>query len=211
MAKTPKRNTFSVSKLAKAVVLAAVGASAAAIFAFYKEDVAVRVANWVVKGELAGDWVLYSFEYERGNANPRLIPLETTAELKHFGFRVIGDLRSVKKSWNLAGYYNQTHLALAVVSAGGTSGLATITVRALAQGNLALAGTVTGVDCKGLNATPVLLSCPMLLVRKEHGELKDTYRYFLNSESCKEFSFELPDVSSKNSKAPLCEPSPKSS
>jgi hypothetical protein len=182
------------------------GAVATAGFAFFKEDVTVHVASLVVKGALDGEWVVESLEYD-DNPNPKLIRSTEPMILRQLSFRVIGESGTSQKSWTVGGYYNQPFLALANVSASGTSGLGSYTGRAAPEGNLAFLGVQISVNCKGTNTVPVLLKCPALLVRKEQQQLIPRYQSQLDSNKCEEIA----SLESTPARAcPLPKPGPQS-
>jgi hypothetical protein len=172
-------------KLFLGLGLAVLGSLATALYAFFKEDVAVRVASLVVKGPLDGEWVMESLEYD-DTPNPKLTRSSEPMRLRQLWFRVIGESGTSRKGWTVSGYHNQPFLALANVSASDTSGLGSFTGRAAPQGNLAFLGVEISVNCKGASIVPVLLECPALLVRREEQQLLSKYQSLLDPKKCEE-------------------------
>jgi hypothetical protein len=176
-----------VRRILASLVIAILAAIATAVFAFYKEDVAVRVASLFVSGPVNGEWLLASW----ATADPPATGYERTCEqvsLKQFQFRVIGDSRGTTRSWTLSGYYNAPHLSLSSVSSIGTTGLGGFTGRRVAEGAFAFVGEQTAVNCKGDNIQPVLLRCPAILVRADHQELIRKYGANLRDADCREIA-----------------------
>jgi hypothetical protein len=173
-------------KLLAALVVAIVGAVATAAFAFFKEDVAVRAASLVMQGALDGEWFAESLSYDSDPTNSKLTRYRNAMTLQQLAFRIIGQSKADDRSWNVSGYYNPPFLALANVSASGTSGLGSYTGRAVAEGPLAFLGVQIVVECKGTSPVPVLLKCPALLVRKEQRQLVSKYQSHLDPSSCEE-------------------------
>jgi hypothetical protein len=176
-----------MGKLAIALVMAILSAVGTAVFAFFEEDVATHAATLVVKGALDGDWTVESWEYDDA-ANPTLRRISEPMTLRQLAFRVIGHSGTTDKRWTVSGYYNQPFLALANVSASGTSGLGSYTGRASPEGNLAFLGMNIAVNCKGTSTVPVLLKCPALLVRKDQRQLISKYGPLLDSKNCEEIA-----------------------
>ena len=181
-------NGLGIWKIPVALGIAVLSAVATAVFAFFKEDVAVHVASIAVKGALDGEWSIESFAYDDAT-DPKLTRSSESLTLRQLSFRVIGESRTTDKTWTVSGYYNQPFLALSNVSASGTSGLGSYTGRAAPQGNLAFLGVQIAVNCKGTSTVPVLLKCPALLVRKEEKQLISTYQSQLDPNKCEEITF----------------------
>jgi hypothetical protein len=171
-----------------ALVLGIAGAAGTALFGFFREDVAVRVASLIVSGPLDGQWIEEALEYDDDPAGPKPVRRSGAMTLQQLSFRVIGESRTTHRRWTISGYYNQPFLSLTNVSASGTSGLGSFTGRAAAEGNLAFLGVRIAVNCKGGRTTPVLLKCPALLVRKGHGELVLKYEKLLDASKCEEIA-----------------------
>jgi hypothetical protein len=174
-------------KLVIALAIALLSTIATAVFAFFKEDVAVHAASLVVKGALDGEWIVESLEYD-DTPSSKLIRSSEPMILRQLLFRVIGESGTPRKGWTVSGYYNQPFLALTNVSASGTSGLGSYTGRAAPEGNLAFLGVQISVNCKGTSTVPVLLKCPALLVRREEQKLIVKYQSQLDPNKCEEIA-----------------------
>lgn len=176
-----------VRRVLAKIAVAIVAAIATAAFAFYKEDVAVRVASLVVSGPVTGEWLMASW----ATADPPATGYERSCEsvaLRQFQFRVIGDSHGVARRWTFSGYYNPPYLALSNVSASGTSGLGGFTGRRAAEGEFAFIGEHTAVNCKGNDIQPVLVRCPAILVRADHQELIVKYGATMRGGDCQEIA-----------------------
>jgi hypothetical protein len=145
---------------------------------FAENDILVWLSSLFMSGEIGGQWEIHTKEYPRDISNPtKLVPVILFGTLRQLGQRVTADISTTEhkiRGWKAEGYYNRPTFSLAYVttSAGG-SGLGTFALRESAEGNAAFLGFTTGVECKG--TIQVLLTCPALFVRSDHGELMAKY------------------------------------
>ena len=188
----PERLTLkgTILSLAGAIL----GAALVSAFAFFKDDITVRVASLVTQGDIGGDWNIETWSYSEGeneeSAEP--VPLSETANLKQLGYRVIGTIKSLRRPrhWDAEGYYNSPNFGLAYVTTvtGGVA-VGTYTMQRVPGGAYAFLGFWTGVDCKGIGPErhQVLLKCPVVFLRQDqdYSQLKRTYQYHLDRQ-CEE-------------------------
>ena len=124
------------------------------------------------------------WDIEEGEYNeepvPKVIPYSLSANIKQSGQHVTAKLVAGSKAWDAEGYYNPPFLTLSYISAVGTSGLGSYTLKETPDGRLAFYGYWLGVECKGNNPRrQILMKCPVVFIQEDHLDLKSKYRYHL--------------------------------
>ena len=167
-----------------------------AIFGFFQNNLAVQAVSLVKQGTIGGVWYVTMKEYDRNDPNsPKLVLLQTTAELEQLGSRVVGKMKATPgREWNDSGCFNGESLALAEISATPGSGLGTYMLHQGSEGPIVFMGYWTGRECKPQKDAPsvsLLMKCPVIFVESDHPELKSEYSNFVDSQPCETLSAEM--------------------
>jgi len=124
------------------------------------------------------------WQVEKGSYNdqsvPQIVPYTSIATITQSGSKITARFTAGKKEWIAEGFYNPPFLSLSYISAVGTSGLGSYTLKETPDGPIAFYGYWMGVECKGNNPRhQILMKCPVVVTRDDHSELQAKYAYHL--------------------------------
>jgi len=165
-----------IRRYVKEIVLLVIGAGAASLFGYFKDDIRAHVDHFFAKGTIGGKYVMKAYTFE-GKPNPAWISFDSDVELKHFGTRVIGERTSSKAYvWRLSGYFRDPILSLSYENVD-LSMVGTGTFTLQRDGAFAFWGHWIGVECDPRTNRKFLAQCPVLVYRTDKAKLAETPLY----------------------------------
>jgi hypothetical protein len=167
---------WSVSLL-KWGAVAVAGGLIGGLGTLFRDEIHAYVSYWFVTGNLFGNYVLDTFEYNE--KEDKWKPARTRLSLMHGGTKVFGTETGTSNTWRHFGYFRDPVLALAYEN-NDTAALGSGTYTLTRDVPYVLWGHWIGVECNANTHKRFLAQCPAVLFRADHAETRAQYDKFMN-------------------------------